>query len=137
MTSNPLLVVGAGHAAGEQAAALRKNGFAEGILLLGDEPHPPYQRPALSKGFLIGKLTHEQLDVRSIPYLKSANIEFESNTRVIAINRKEKSVRLSDGTSRKYSKPVLATGGRPRRLAIATPLGKLCTGVINDRYCVQ
>jgi 3-phenylpropionate/trans-cinnamate dioxygenase ferredoxin reductase subunit len=118
VNSETILVAGAGHAAGELSTALRSNGFRGDIALLGEESHLPYQRPALSKGFLTGAVTHEQLYVRSAAFLENVGIRLVPNVRVTSIDRPAKTVALSDGTSRTYSKLVLATGGRPRRLSL-------------------
>jgi NADPH-dependent 2,4-dienoyl-CoA reductase/sulfur reductase-like enzyme len=87
MNPETVLIVGAGHAAGEMSVALRSNGFTGTIALFGEESHPPYQRPALSKGFLTGEISHEQLYVRSVAHLEKTGIELISNARVTSIDR--------------------------------------------------
>ena len=117
-TSQPVLIVGAGHAAGEMATALRMNGYKGPITLIGEEPHLPYQRPPLSKAFLSGDITHERLYVKGPAVYQNAAIDFIPNTRVTAIDKAAKTVTLEDGRTLAYSKLVLATGGRPRLLSL-------------------
>jgi 3-phenylpropionate/trans-cinnamate dioxygenase ferredoxin reductase component len=114
-----IVIVGAGHAAGELACALRTNRFDGNLLIIGDEPYLPYQRPALSKGFLAGDLSAEQLFIRSPASLEQSDIRVLSSTRVTSIDRMRKTLAMSDGTCIGYKRLVLATGGRPRRLALS------------------
>ena len=113
MNVENVLIVGAGHAAGELALAVRSLGYLGEIILLGAEVHRPYQRPALSKGFLTGQVTLEQLYLRSEAHFEKAKIQFMPMSRVVSIDRAGKSVTRVDGRSFIYSKLVLATGGRP------------------------
>ena len=119
MTPDNVLIIGAGHAAAEMAVALRSNGFSGDIVLVGEESHLPYQRPALSKGFLTGQTAHEQLYVRNAASLAKSQIQLISGVRVTSIDRVGKYACLADGRVMAYSKLVLATGGRPRRLALS------------------
>ncbi len=116
--ADPVIVVGAGQAAGEMATALRMNGYVGPITLLGDEPHLPYQRPPLSKAFLSGDVAIERLYHKSAAAYENAKIEFIPNARATAIDRAGKTLSLADGRKLQYSKLVLATGGRPRLLAL-------------------
>jgi 3-phenylpropionate/trans-cinnamate dioxygenase ferredoxin reductase subunit len=118
MSADAVVVVGAGHAAGEMSVALRSHGFTGEIILVGEEAYLPYQRPALSKGFLTGEISHEQLYVRSAASFAKADIRLIPNVRVLSIDRARKCISASDGRIIFYSKLVLATGGRPRRLAL-------------------
>jgi 3-phenylpropionate/trans-cinnamate dioxygenase ferredoxin reductase subunit len=119
ITHHITVIAGAGHAGGELAAALRQGGYAGRILLVGEEPVLPYQRPPLSKGFLSGKATLESLFLRPPATYEQARIEFMPNVRIDTIDRVAKIVGLSDGRSQPYDKLVLATGGRPRQLCVA------------------
>ena len=56
MMNQPLIIVGAGHAGGRAALTLREEGYAGRLILIGDEPHLPYERPPLSKGLLQGSI---------------------------------------------------------------------------------
>ncbi len=117
-TSQPVVIVGAGHAAGEMATSLRMNGYQGPITLIGEEPHLPYQRPPLSKAFLSGDMAVERLYVKGPAVYQNASIDLIQGLRVTAIDRAAKTVALADGRSIAYGKLVLATGGRPRELAL-------------------
>ena len=112
------LIVGAGHAAGECATSIRDQGWTGRIMLIGEEPHLPYQRPPLSKAFLSGELSAEQLYLKPKATYDKARIEFIPNTRAERIDRATHVVTLSDGREIGYSKLVIATGGHARRLAL-------------------
>ena len=114
--TDSVLIVGAGHAAGEFAVTLRMNGYTGAVTLVGEEAHLPYQRPPLSKGFLSGEMTIERLYVKAPATYQNAKIEFVPNARVTAIDRAAKTVTVEDGRKLPYGKLVLATGGRPRLL---------------------
>ncbi|MCP3715298.1 NAD(P)/FAD-dependent oxidoreductase [Paraburkholderia sp. CNPSo 3281] len=115
---NTALIVGAGHAAGECATAIREQGWTGRIVMVGEEPHLPYQRPPLSKAFLSGESTAEQLYLKPLSTYDKARVEFIPNTRAERIDRDAKRVTLSSGSEISYAKLVLATGGRARRLAL-------------------
>jgi len=112
-----VLIIGAGQAAGEFAFALRAGGHTGAITLVGDEPHPPYQRPPLSKAYLSGEMGLDRLHLRPEAAYETARIMFLPNTRATAIDRSAKTVATTAGTL-PYQKLVLATGGRPRLLAL-------------------
>ncbi|WP_437684098.1 NAD(P)/FAD-dependent oxidoreductase [Sorangium sp. So ce131] len=113
-----VVIVGAGQAGGEVASSLRQQGYEGRIVLVGDEAHPPYQRPPLSKGFLLGKLQLAQLYLKPEATYERSAIELRLRTRVDAIDRAAQEVALSDGSRLRYDKLVLATGGRARRLGL-------------------
>ncbi|MDI1476192.1 FAD-dependent oxidoreductase [Polyangium sp. y55x31] len=113
-----IVIVGAGQAGGELAAGLRKQGYQGRILLLGDEPHPPYQRPPLSKGFLLGKVALTDLYLKPRSTYERFDIELRLGTRVESIDRSTREISLQDGSRLPYDKLVLATGGRARRLSL-------------------
>lgn len=113
-----VIIVGAGHAAGELSTSLRQEGYEGEILMVGEEGYLPYHRPPLSKAFLAGEVDIEALSIKSQATYDKAGVEFLGNKRVEAIDRASKTVSLSDGATLKYSKLVLATGGRPRRLEV-------------------
>ncbi|NNM56556.1 NAD(P)/FAD-dependent oxidoreductase [Acidocella sp.] len=113
-----VVIVGASHAGGEISSRLRQGGFTGTIALLGAEPYLPYQRPPLSKAFLAGDMTVEQLLIRSPESYAKAGIDWHPSTVVESIDRTTHSLRLGNGEAFGYGKLVLATGGRPRRLSI-------------------
>lgn len=114
----PIVVVGAGQAGLQTADAVRSGGFQDGVILIGDEPHPPYHRPPLSKGFLLGETAAPQLTIRSAEALQRKGIEFLQGVRAEAVDRAARRVDLSDGRRLEYAGLCLATGGRPRKLAL-------------------
>src|SRR5271156_6328323 len=89
------LIVGAGHAAGECATGIRDRGWTGRIVLLGDEAPLPYQRPPLSKAFLAGEATSEQLCLKPQATYDNARVEFVPNTRATRIDRGSRRVELS------------------------------------------
>lgn len=118
MSEQSVLIVGAGHAAGEFAFQLRMAGHAGPITLVGEEPHLPYQRPPLSKAFLSGDAALDNLLLKAPAAYQKADIGFLGGVRVTAIDRAQKAVRLEDGRALDYGTLVLATGGRPRLLQL-------------------
>ena len=116
--ASTVVVVGAGQAGGESAAELRKLGYAGRILILGEEPQPPYKRPPLSKAYLAGTVQESGLYTMQPAQMEKVNIEFRGNARVAQIDRSAKTLHLADGTTQTYDKLVLATGGRARPLTV-------------------
>ncbi len=112
-----LLIVGAGHAGSELAVAARQNGWTGRIVLVGEEMGVPYQRPPLSKTYLLGKADAPSLALRPAATYEAAGIERMQGARVVAIHRAAHRVTLADGRELGYEKLALCTGGRPRPLA--------------------
>ena len=113
-----MIVVGAGHAGGQAAASLRQAGYDRDILILGDEPHIPYQRPPLSKQYLAGEHGLERVYLRPEKFYSDRNVTIRSGVRVEAVDRSAQTVVTSEGDRLPYHKLLLATGSRPRRLNI-------------------
>jgi len=113
-----IVVVGASQAGVQIAESLRAEGYDGPLVLIGDEAHPPYQRPPLSKALLTGETTEDRLVLRGPELLAKRNIELVAGVRVTAIDRAGRQVQLSDGRALPYRGLALATGGRPRTLAI-------------------
>ncbi|MEQ8666462.1 MAG: FAD-dependent oxidoreductase [Rhodospirillales bacterium] len=113
-----VVVVGAGHAAGQLVAALRMQQFEGDIRLIGEEPYPPYQRPPLSKQYLSGEIDLESVYFKPADFYDQAKAELSLSLRVEAIDRSGKTVTLSDGSGVDYDKLVLATGTRVRKLTL-------------------
>jgi 3-phenylpropionate/trans-cinnamate dioxygenase ferredoxin reductase subunit len=112
------IIVGAGHGGGAVAANLRQNGYTGSITLVGEEPHPPYQRPPLSKGWLKGEVTGNDLLLRPRDWYAATDIDLRTSTRVIQIDRAAKRVILSTDEALSYDFLVLATGAGARRLVL-------------------
>lgn len=113
-----VVIVGAGHAGGSAAALLRTSGFEGQILLLGEEPVAPYQRPPLSKAWLKGEADLDGLLLRPVDYYTEQQIELLTGVRVTAIDRAAQMVTLLNGTHENYDHLILATGSKARRLPI-------------------
>jgi len=111
-----VVIAGAGHAAGQAAATLRQKKWAGEIVLVGEEPWLPYQRPPLSKKFLAGELPAERLYVKPPAFYDDSSITVKLETRVDGIDRTTKSLRLNDGDTIGYDRLILALGARTRRL---------------------
>jgi len=112
------IIIGAGHGGGTVAAQLRQYGYADAITLIGDEPHPPYQRPPLSKGWLKGEVDHDGLLLRPRDWYAEADVDLRTSTRVIQIDRVAKTVTLSTDETLTWDSLVIATGARARRLEL-------------------
>jgi 3-phenylpropionate/trans-cinnamate dioxygenase ferredoxin reductase subunit len=110
-----IVVVGAGQAGASCVAKLRAEGFAGAITLIGEEHAPPYQRPPLSKAYLLGDMALERLYLRPESYYSENGIELLLDTTVQAIDRSDQRV-IASGHEVPYDALVLATGSVPRRL---------------------
>jgi 3-phenylpropionate/trans-cinnamate dioxygenase ferredoxin reductase subunit len=109
------IIIGAGQAGFTVATRLRSNGYEGEIVLIGDEPDPPYQRPPLSKKYLTGEMSRERLYFRPSRFYADNKINLQTATTVDSIDRRDRSVSV-DGRRMPYDALVLATGARPRRL---------------------
>jgi 3-phenylpropionate/trans-cinnamate dioxygenase ferredoxin reductase component len=114
----PILIVGAGQAGVQIAESLRQEGFADELLIIGDEPHPPYQRPPLSKKWLLEPGVHSTLSLRGAEALLRRRIELRLDTHVSAIDRAASQLQLANGERLAYSKLALATGALARALPL-------------------
>jgi 3-phenylpropionate/trans-cinnamate dioxygenase ferredoxin reductase subunit len=112
----PIVVVGAGQAAASFISRHVALGSEQPILLIGEEPHPPYQRPPLSKKYLLGQLERERLFIRPLEWYQEQNIELRLDTRVDAIDRERRQVLTANGESIDYDKLLLCTGSSARPL---------------------
>ncbi|MCT4683344.1 MAG: NAD(P)/FAD-dependent oxidoreductase [Roseicyclus sp.] len=110
-----IVVIGAGQAGAACVVKLRSEGFAGKITLIGEEHAPPYQRPPLSKGYLLGEMALERLYLRPESYYAENEIELVLETRVTGIDREGRQVMAGDAAY-PYDALVLATGSVPRRL---------------------
>ncbi len=115
---NRIVIVGAGHAAGQAVASLRQEKYEGDIVLIGDEPHVPYQRPPLSKQYLAGEQGLDRVYLRPEKFYTDRNVTLKLGTRVSAIDAKAHTVTTDAGETISYDKLLLATGGRARKLGI-------------------
>ncbi|MFB3103997.1 MAG: NAD(P)/FAD-dependent oxidoreductase, partial [Pseudomonadales bacterium] len=113
-----IVIVGAGHAAGQAAASLRQEGYEGEVVIIGEEPHIPYQRPPLSKQYLSGEQGIERVYLRPEKFYASKNITVKTSVRVEQINTVRQTVTTDGEETIVYEKLLIATGSRPRRLNI-------------------
>ena len=114
--SGNIVIIGAGQAGAQAVQSLRAEGVEAPIVMIGDEAYPPYQRPPLSKAYLLGSFERPRLFLKAESYYPESGCELILNTSVSAIHRAERVVELSDGRKLDYDKLLLATGARVRRL---------------------
>ena len=114
-----VVIVGAGHAGGSVAAFLRQYGHEGRIVLIGDEPLLPYQRPPLSKAWLKGEADADSLSLKPADWYAENNVMLRLGGVAERINRSEKTVTLASGEVIPYDFLVLATGARARELPIS------------------
>jgi NADPH-dependent 2,4-dienoyl-CoA reductase/sulfur reductase-like enzyme len=112
------VIVGAGLAGAKAAEALRSEGFTGRVILIGDERDHPYERPPLSKGFLIGNEDRDSVFVQPAAWYAEHDVELHLGQPVVSLDREAKTVTLGDGSALQYDKLLLATGAEPRRLDI-------------------
>lgn len=111
-----LVIVGAGHAAGQVVATLRQKNFGGDICMIGDESFLPYQRPPLSKKYLAGELPPERLHFKADSFYDEPNIAVHLDTTIESIDRSRKVVASNTGVEFPYDNLVLALGAHPRHL---------------------
>ncbi|MDE0588398.1 FAD/NAD(P)-binding oxidoreductase [Halocynthiibacter sp. C4] len=109
------VVIGAGQAGASLVAELRNSGFEGEITLIGEEPVPPYQRPPLSKGYMLGELSQERLFLRPESFYHDQNIRLVLGESVSAIDPQSKIVTVGDEAI-SYDKLAITTGATPRQL---------------------
>jgi 3-phenylpropionate/trans-cinnamate dioxygenase ferredoxin reductase component len=113
-----VVIIGAGQAGVQAVQSLRAAGYAGEMVMIGDEPFPPYQRPPLSKTYLSGDLARERLFLKPDGFFTDSNCELRTGVRATAIDRAGKNVALADGGTVQYSKLLLTTGTHPRKIRV-------------------
>ena len=113
---NDAVIIGAGHAGGMTAISLRQRQYQGSITLIGEENSLPYQRPALSKGFLAGEIEEKRLYLKSQDYFDKNNIRIIRNCKVVAIDRNNKTILLENQKQLGYEKLIIATGSIVNKL---------------------
>ncbi len=116
MMTAALIIVGAGHAGGRAALTLREEGYSGRLILIGDEPHVPYERPPLSKGLLQGSVDLAGCSLCDSARLAELGIEHIAGNPVRQLDPPQHRLQLADGQWLSYAGLLLATGGRARRL---------------------
>ncbi|MEW5356906.1 NAD(P)/FAD-dependent oxidoreductase [Streptomyces sp. 16-176A] len=113
------VIVGGGLAGAKAAETLRAEGFSGRVILICDERDHPYERPPLSKGYLLGKDERDTVFVHEPAWYARNDVELHLGQTVDAVDREAKTVHYGDdGTHVRYDKLLLATGAEPRRLDI-------------------
>ncbi|HEX4194887.1 MAG TPA: FAD-dependent oxidoreductase, partial [Stellaceae bacterium] len=124
MSDKHVVIVGAGHAGGRAAEALRAAGHAGRITLVGTETHPPYERPPLSKELLAGTIEHAKTYLNPEAFYAEKDIALRLGTTVGAIDRKNQRLDLGNGETIPYDALLLTTGARARKLPLPGGDGK-------------
>ncbi|WP_321333947.1 FAD-dependent oxidoreductase [Breoghania sp.] len=116
--SETCVIIGAGQAGAQAAHSLRQGGYEGGIVMLGDEAHPPYQRPPLSKKYLSGEFEAERLWLRPEEFYDTHKIDLRVSTPVGEIDRAAREVVCVNGERIAYDTLLITTGTRPRNLPL-------------------
>ena len=114
-----IVIVGGGQAGIQIAESVRRGGYEDEIVLIGEESTLPYQRPPLSKKFLLGEMAAERLLFRPAEHYTKLNIETRLGVTVTALDRHARQLTLSDGETLAYTRLALTTGTRVRPLPVA------------------
>ena len=117
MSNERHVIVGAGHAARRAAETLRAMNADVDIVMFGDEPHAPYDRPVLSKDALTSEEGERKAFIRQHDWYAAQRIDLRLSSAVVEIDRTRACVRLRDGSSVGYDRLLLATGSRVRRFS--------------------
>src|SRR5690242_5641180 len=119
MTDNRTFVIaGAGLAGAKAAETLREEGFAGRVVLLGAETEPPYERPPLSKGLLLGTAGRDEPYVHDPGWYAKHDVELRTGTMVTGLDRGARTVSTAAGETIGYDRLLLATGANPRPLPV-------------------
>jgi 3-phenylpropionate/trans-cinnamate dioxygenase ferredoxin reductase subunit len=113
-----IIVIGAGHAGAQFVESLRSGGFDGTVIMIGDEAHRPYDRPATSKELLSGGVEMDRIFLKRDQFYTDKKIDLRLSTTVTAIDRAARTVTLATGETLTYDKVVIATGARARKLQV-------------------
>ncbi len=112
-----IVIIGAGQAGAQAVDTLRREGFDGRLVLVGDEPELPYQRPPLSKKYLAGEFAADRLPFRQQSFYDEHRIELKLGVRAVRLDPREHRVVLANGEELKYDRTLLCLGAESRRLA--------------------
>ena len=112
-----VVIVGGGHGGASTAIALRQQGFAGGLAIIGEEAEIPYERPPLSKEYLLGDKSWERMLIRPAAFWGDRGVAMLTGRRVVSVDPAARRVTCADGAPIGYGSLVWAAGGRPRRIA--------------------
>jgi 3-phenylpropionate/trans-cinnamate dioxygenase ferredoxin reductase subunit len=116
--SDTFVIVGGGLAGAKAAEALRTQGFEARLVVIGAEHHAPYERPPLSKDYLMGKSQREKVFAHAHHWYAEHDVELRLGQFVTRLDRDARSVELADGSVVSYDKLLLTTGASPRQLRV-------------------
>ncbi|WP_119302838.1 NAD(P)/FAD-dependent oxidoreductase [Dongia deserti] len=114
--ADPIIIVGTGQAGAALSAKLRVLGYSDPLVMIGEEPVLPYQRPPLSKKYASGELQFERLLIRPPGWYAEQQVEVRLGASVASLDPMDRTVKLDDGSVLRYAKLALTTGSRPRLL---------------------
>lgn len=137
MPSGVHLIVGAGQAGANAAVAMREAGFAGRILLLGEEPHRPYERPPLSKAALTEDPEPDPSFFYKLEKYESLGIELMLGARAARLDIARRTLALADGTALPFDRLLLATGGRARTLPVPGAAHALTLRTLEDAHRIR
>lgn len=112
------VIIGGGLAAGSAAKTLRESGFDGGVTVVAAEPHAPYQRPPLSKGYLLGEEGTDAVILEPAEWYADHDIDLRTGTSVTGLDPAARTVSLDDGSTLSYDAVLLTMGAGPRMLPI-------------------
>src|SRR3954453_18537015 len=116
--TDTFIVVGAGFAGAKAVETLREEGFDGRVVLIGDEPERPYERPPLSKDYLRGDAERETIYVHAERFYAEHDVELRLGRRAVELDLGERELVLDDGEWLRYDRLLLAPGPEPPRLAV-------------------
>ena len=118
MTGTRVVIVGGGLAAAKAAEALRASGFDGTVTIVGEETHRPYERPPLSKGYLLGTADRASVFVHPGEWYAEHHVDLRLGLPAVSVDPGAHVVRLADGDVIPYDRLLLATGSSPRLLDV-------------------
>lgn len=113
-----LVIIGGGHAAAQCIVTLKQKKFEGRVTLISDEPELPYQRPPLSKTYIMGELTKDRLPILRQTAYEALGVDLRLNIKATKVDTAKRQIDLADGSCVEYDKLIIATGGHARRLAV-------------------
>ena len=136
MESADIVIVGSGHGGAQAAIALRQQGFAGSILMIGRDANPPYERPPLSKEYLAGEKPFERIMIRPEAFWTEKGVTLRLGTSVTKVDPQARELTVSGGERVGYGTLIWAAGGDARRLSCpGADLGGIHT--VRDRADVD
>ena len=112
------VIVGASLAGAKAAETLRTEGFDGRVVLIGEEPERPYERPPLSKDYLRGESQRDKVFVHDASFYADQDVELRTDTTAVALHPDQHTVALDGGEAVSYDRLLLTTGAAPRRLRL-------------------